>query len=107
MQNYLACDDLIFQGVHVENLANWNNDGFDIDGCRNVIVRDCFVNSEDDGLCFKGASLRDMEKRPRRELDDLQHVQRDQVRHRFAGGLRNVLIRNVAIGGPARDAARA
>jgi polygalacturonase len=100
MQNYLACDDLIFQGVHVENLANWNNDGFDIDGCRNVIVRDCFVNSEDDGLCFKGASLRDMEN----VLVENSTIYSTCSAIKFGtdsqAGFRNVLIRNVVIGGP-------
>jgi polygalacturonase len=61
MENYLDCDDVILQGIQVENQANWNNDGIDLDGCRNVIVRDCLINSEDDGLCFKGAGLRTME----------------------------------------------
>jgi len=100
MQNYLACDDLIFQGVHVENLTNWNNDGFDIDGCRNVIVRDCFVNSEDDGLCFKGASLRDMEN----VLVENSAIYSTCNAIKFGtdsqGGFRNVLIRNVTAGGP-------
>ena len=58
MQNYLNCEDLIVDGIHVENQANHNNDGIDIDGCRRVIVRNCFISAEDDALCFKGASQR-------------------------------------------------
>jgi hypothetical protein len=100
MQNYLACDDLIFQGVHVENLTNWNNDGFDIDGCRNVIVRDCFVNSEDDGLCFKGASLRDMENILVENSTIYSTCNAIKFGTDSQAGFRNVLIRNVAIGGP-------
>jgi polygalacturonase len=100
MQNYLACDDLIFQGVNVENLANWNNDGFDIDGCRNVIVRDCFVNSEDDGLCFKGASLRDMENVLVENSTIYSTCNAIKFGTDSQAGFRNVLIRNVVIGGP-------
>ena len=37
LQDYLNCDDLILQGVNVENQANLNNDGIDIDSCHNVI----------------------------------------------------------------------
>ena len=61
VQHYLNCDDLILQDVHVESHANWNNDGIDIDACRNVLVRGCFVNSEDDGLCFKNSGTRALE----------------------------------------------
>jgi hypothetical protein len=57
-QNYLNCEGLLIERLHIENQANFNNDGLDIDGCRRVIVRDCFINSEDDALCFKGASQR-------------------------------------------------
>lgn len=56
MQNYLACKDLIFDGIRVENQANYNNDGLDPDGCTNVIVRNCVINAEDDAMCIKGAS---------------------------------------------------
>ena len=56
MQNYLNCEDLLIERLIIENQANWNNDGMDIDGCRNVIVRRCHVSSGDDGICFKGAA---------------------------------------------------
>jgi polygalacturonase len=58
MQNYLYCENLIFDDIEVINLANYNNDGLDIDGCRNVIVRKCNIISGDDAMCFKGASSR-------------------------------------------------
>ena len=48
MQNYLNCDDLLVEKMTVENQANFNNDGIDIDGCRNVIVRKSYISSGDD-----------------------------------------------------------
>ncbi len=56
MQSYIYCQNLIFDGIKVINQANFNNDGLDPDGCTNVIVRNCFINSEDDAMCLKGAS---------------------------------------------------
>jgi polygalacturonase len=56
MQSYLYCENLIFEGIKVINQANHNNDGLDPDGCTNVIVRNCYINSEDDAMCLKGAS---------------------------------------------------
>lgn len=100
MEDYLACDNLIFQGLHVENQANKNNDGLDIDGCHNVIVRHCYLNAEDDGMCFKGASGRDSENVL---VENCQFYSTCNVL-KFGtdsqAGFRNVLIRNVEVGGP-------
>ena len=38
--------------VKIRSLVNFNNDGFDIES-RNVLVEDCDVVSQDDGICFK------------------------------------------------------
>ncbi len=56
MQSYIACSDMIFDRMKVVNQANYNNDGLDPDGCRNVIVRRCHISSHDDAMCLKTAS---------------------------------------------------
>lgn len=58
MQNYLCCDNLIFDNMTVLNHGNYNNDGIDPDGCSNVIIRNCHISSEDDTLCLKTAGGR-------------------------------------------------
>ena len=103
MQNYLNCEDLLIEGIHVDNQANFNNDGCDIDGCRGVIVRDCVINSEDDGLCFKGASERPMED----VLVENCHLYSTCNALKFGtdsqGDFRRVLVRHVEVGGPGDD----
>jgi len=100
MQNYFNCEDLLIERLQVENQANFNNDGMDIDGCRHVIVRNCRINSEDDGICFKGSSERPTE-----------HVLVENCRiHSTSNALkfgtdseapfRRVLARNLELGGP-------
>jgi hypothetical protein len=101
MQNYLACDDLIFQGVNVENLSNGNNDGFDIDGCHDVIMRHCYVDSEDDGLCFKAASLRSMENVLVEDSEFYSTCNAVKFGTDSEADFRKVLIRRVKVGGPA------
>jgi polygalacturonase len=103
MENYLACDDVIIQGIHVQNQANTNNDGIDIDGCHNVIVRDCFVNSEDDGMCFKGASERTMENVLVENCRFYSTCNALKFGTDSQGGFRNVLVRNVEVGGPSAE----
>ena len=103
LQNYLACEDVILQNLYVQNQANYNNDGIDLDGCRNVIVRNCFVNSEDDGLCFKGASGRTMENVLVENSRFYSTCNAVKFGTDSQGGFRNVLIRNVEVGGPSDD----
>ncbi len=103
VQHYLNCDDLIFQGVHVESHSNWNNDGVDIDACRNVLMRDCIVNSEDDGLCFKGSSVRPLENVLVENCKFYSTCNAIKFGTASQSGFRNVLIRNVETGGPTPD----
>lgn len=45
-----GCDDIVLQDLTIDT----NRDGMDIDGCVNVVVKNCKVNSpEDDGICPK------------------------------------------------------
>ena len=53
MQQYLACEDVHLHGRRVWNHDNRTNDGMDIDGCADVRVSDCDIDSRDDALVFK------------------------------------------------------
>ncbi len=101
MQNYLNCEEVIVRGITVENDGNWNNDGFDIDGCRNVLVRDTTVYSEDDGLCFKGAGLRVDENILVENCKFFSRANAMKFGTDSEGSFRNVLVRNVEMGSPA------
>ena len=49
---FKECDGVEARRVKIRSLVNFNNDGFDIES-RNVLVEDCDVVSQDDGICFK------------------------------------------------------
>jgi hypothetical protein len=100
MQNYLNCEDLLIEGITVDNQANVNNDGLDIDGCRRVIVRDCLINSEDDALCFKGASQRPMEEVLIENCRLYSTCNAIKFGTDSEGDFRRVLVRNIEVGGP-------
>ena len=103
VQHYLNCDDLILQDVRVESHANWNNDGIDIDACRNVLVRGCVVNSEDDALCFKNSSTRALENVLVEDCKFYSTCNAIKFGTASQGPFRNVLIRRVETGGPTPD----
>lgn len=52
-ENYIGCRGLVIEGIRVDSTAYWNNDGMDITDCRDVKIRNCAVNSADDGICLK------------------------------------------------------
>ena len=98
MQSYIACKDMIFDDIKVVNQANYNNDGLDPDGCRNVIIRNCYISSHDDAMCLKSASGQTNEN----------FLIENSVFHsacnafKFGtdtqGGFRNILARNLQLG---------
>lgn len=53
MQHYLDCTDLLVDGITVFNHGNYNNDGIDIDNCRNVRIVNSSFDTDDDAICFK------------------------------------------------------
>ena len=103
MQNYLHCDELLIENIRVENQSNFNNDGCDIDGCRRVIVRNCVINSEDDGLCFKGAAQRPTEDVLVENCRIYSTCNAVKLGTDSQSVFRNVLIQNLQIGGPTAE----
>ncbi len=103
MQNYLNCENLLLEGLTVRNHANYNNDGMDIDGCRNVVVRQCRVTSGDDALCFKGAGQRELSRVLVEDCDLYSACNAVKVGTDTQGDFRQVYIRRCRIGGLAED----
>ncbi len=56
VQTYRECTNLIIDSIRVQSTAYYNNDGIDIDDCRNVKVTRCNVNADDDGICLKSGN---------------------------------------------------
>ena len=61
VQHYMGCDDVTIRGITVFAHVNKNNDGIDIDGCHNVLIEDCQVDTDDDAICLKSSFPRTCE----------------------------------------------
>ncbi|MBN2295931.1 MAG: hypothetical protein JXM70_26100 [Pirellulales bacterium] len=61
MQLYLACERLMVRGIRVDNHTSFNNDGLNIDSCRDVCVSDCIIDSDDDAIAIKSSCERPCE----------------------------------------------
>lgn len=55
VQFYRDCDRLLIENITVRTMAAITNDGLDIDGCSNVVVRGCDIDSQDDAICLKSS----------------------------------------------------
>lgn len=52
------CENLTVRGLDIFNHANANNDGLDLDGCRNVLIEHCRIDADDDAFCIKSTGFR-------------------------------------------------
>ena len=97
MQNYVDCENLHVKGISVYNHANWNNDGIDIDS-KNVLVEDCIIDSDDDALCLKSHDAgRTCENVVIRNCVISSNCNGIKFGTASVGGFRNINISNITI----------
>jgi polygalacturonase len=97
MQQYLACEYLTIRGIKVYNHANYNNDMMDIDGCKNVIISDCFGDTDDDGITLKSTSDRITENVTITNCIISSHCNAIKLGTESIGGFRNITISNIVV----------
>jgi hypothetical protein len=54
--HYFQCKNVKIEKVKIISHGVAHNDGMDIDGCQDVHIKDCDIESGDDALCFKTTS---------------------------------------------------
>ena len=98
VQTYDKCNHLVMDSVRVDSDAYWNNDGIDVQDCKNVRITNCIINSSDDGICLKSQS-------PQHYCDSI-YIANCRVRSssnaiKFGtvslGGFKNVVIENIEV----------
>jgi len=58
VQHYLACENVLIDGITVNSLVNGNNDGIDIDCSQKVRISNCNILSGDDAIVLKSTANR-------------------------------------------------
>lgn len=102
MQHLLACEGLQIRGLRIYNHSSYNNDGLDIDGCKNVTISDCIIDSDDDGLVLKSTSPRLCENVTISNCVISSHCNAIKLGTESTGGFRNIAISNCVVS-PSRD----
>jgi polygalacturonase len=97
MQHYLACDSVLIEGITVYNHCNKNNDMIDIDGCSNVIIKNCVGDTDDDALTLKSTSPRPCENISISDCVLSSHCNAIKLGTESTGGFINVSIRDCVV----------
>ncbi len=100
MQHYLACEDLTVRNVHVFNHGNYNNDGIDLDSCRNVRLSGCSFDSDDDALCLKSTTDKPCESITITNCVLSSHCNAFKMGTESNGGFKDITFSNSTIHSP-------
>lgn len=58
LQHYLACRNVVIDGITVIARTRENRDGIDIDSCEDVRIANCYIESGDDAIVLKATAER-------------------------------------------------
>lgn len=102
-QHYRNCDRLTLRGITVFNHASFNNDGLDVDSCRDVTITGCNIDSDDDALCLKSTSTLPCERVTISDCKVSSHCNGIKMGTESGGGFLNIKISNCAVSSPKRS----
>ena len=100
MQHYLACERVTVRGIHVWNFSNANNDGIDLDGCRDCTVSQCVFESDDDGITLKSTFDRPSQCITISDCIARSHCNAIKCGTESNGGFKDITIANCVITSP-------
>ncbi len=100
MQHYRNCDRLRIRDISVFNHVSYNNDGLNIDSCRDVTIIGCTVDSDDDGIVLKSLSTRPCENVTMADCVVSSHCNAIKMGTESGGGFQNITVTNCAVCSP-------
>jgi hypothetical protein len=103
MQHYLACERVIVRGIRVSNFSNYNNDGIDLDGCKDCIVSQCIFESDDDGITLKSTLERPSESITISDCIVRSHCNAIKAGTESNGGFKDITITNCVVTSPSPE----
>jgi polygalacturonase len=100
MQHYRRCDRLTIRDIAVFNHVSYNNDGLNIDSCRDVTITGCAVDSDDDAIVMKSLSVSPCENITISDCLVSSHCNSIKMGTESGGGFQNITVSNCAICSP-------
>lgn len=100
VQQYLACDNVILDGLTVISHCNNNNDMFDIDGCHDVRISNCKGETGDDAITLKSTGPRACERVTVTNCTVSTPCSGIKLGSESSGGFRDITITNCVVRRP-------
>jgi hypothetical protein len=100
MQHYRDCDRLTIRDIAVFNHVSYNNDGLNIDSCRDVTIVGCHIDSDDDAVVLKSLSTKPTENVTISDCVISSHCNSIKMGTESGGGFRNIAVANCTICSP-------
>ena len=100
MQHYRDCDRLTIRGIEVFNHATYNNDGLNVDSCRDVAIANCTVDSDDDAIVLKSLSTRPCERVTVTGCRVRSHCNAIKMGTESGGGFKSIEVRDCDVESP-------
>lgn len=100
MQHYRNCDRLTIRNIAVFNHVSYNNDGLNIDSCRDVVISGCVVDSDDDAIVLKSMSRKPCENIVISDCVVSSHCNSIKMGTESGGGFQNITVTNCTICSP-------
>ncbi|UCD28692.1 MAG: glycoside hydrolase family 28 protein [Planctomycetota bacterium] len=97
VQHYLACDNLVVDGITVHSQVNANNDGINIDCCQDVRIANCSITSGDDAIVLKSTADRVCKNVAVTNCVLSTHCNGLKLGTESNGGFKNITISNCAL----------
>lgn len=100
MQHYRDCDRLTIRGIRVFNHIAFNNDGLNVDSCRDVTITDCRIDSDDDGIVLKSLSRKPCERITVRNCVVSSHCNGIKMGTESGGGFQHITVTDCKVHSP-------
>lgn len=96
-QHYLGCDFMSIRGVKIHAHDNANGDGIDLDGCQDVVMSDCILDTDDNAFILKGRGARDCINITVQNCIFASKITAIKTGTESSGGFKNIVINNCVI----------
>lgn len=100
MQHYRKCNRVTIRDIAVFNHIAYNNDGLNIDSCRDVVITGCTVDSDDDAIVLKSLSTEPCENITISDCIVSSHCNSIKMGTESGGGFKNITVTNCVICSP-------
>jgi hypothetical protein len=100
MQHYRQCERVAIRDIAVFNHVGYNNDGLNIDSCRDVAIMGCNVDSDDDGIVLKSLSTRPCENVTVTGCTVSSHCNAIKLGTESGGGFKNITVTGCTVFSP-------